>query len=43
MRLVEDITTRTQGWFNLPRAGGVAYAAQETWVLNDTIRVSYLV
>ena len=26
-------------WFNLPRDGGVAYAAQESWVLNDTIRV----
>lgn len=26
-------------WFNLPRAGGVAYAAQESWVQNETIRV----
>ncbi|KIK08096.1 hypothetical protein K443DRAFT_672979 [Laccaria amethystina LaAM-08-1] len=25
-------------WFNLPRAGGVAYAAQESWVQNETIR-----
>nr|GAT43190.1 ATP-binding cassette transporter [Mycena chlorophos] len=25
-------------WFNLPRSGGVAYAAQESWVLNETIR-----
>ncbi|KAJ7088653.1 multidrug resistance-associated ABC transporter, partial [Mycena epipterygia] len=25
-------------WFNLPRAGGVAYAAQEAWVQNETIR-----
>ncbi|KIJ49985.1 hypothetical protein M422DRAFT_246356 [Sphaerobolus stellatus SS14] len=25
-------------WFNLPRAGGVAYAAQESWVLNETIK-----
>ncbi|KAF7290261.1 Multidrug resistance-associated ABC transporter protein [Mycena indigotica] len=25
-------------WYNLPRAGGVAYAAQESWVLNETIR-----
>ena len=24
---------------NLPRAGGVAYAAQESWVQNETIRV----
>ena len=27
-------------WMNLPRRGGVAYAAQESWVLNDTIKVS---
>lgn len=26
-------------FMNLPREGGVAYAAQESWVLNDTIRV----
>ena len=26
-------------WCNLPRDGGIAYAAQETWVLNETIRV----
>lgn len=26
-------------WFNLPRQGGVAYAAQEPWVQNETIRV----
>ena len=25
-------------WFNLPRGGGVAYAAQESWVQNDTIK-----
>lgn len=28
-------------WYNLPREGGIAYAPQETWVLNDTIRVSF--
>ena len=28
-------------WFNLPRDGGIAYAAQESWVLNETIRVRY--
>lgn len=27
-------------FFHLPRAGGVAYAAQESWVQNETIRVS---
>jgi hypothetical protein len=26
-------------WFNLPRKGGVAYAAQESWVQNETIKV----
>ncbi|KAF8956143.1 P-loop containing nucleoside triphosphate hydrolase protein [Flammula alnicola] len=29
-------------WFNLPRAGGVAYAAQESWVMNATIRENIL-
>ncbi|KAL4069345.1 P-loop containing nucleoside triphosphate hydrolase protein [Scleroderma citrinum] len=24
-------------WFNLPRKGGVAYAAQESWIQNETI------
>ncbi|KAJ7323675.1 hypothetical protein DFH08DRAFT_917047 [Mycena albidolilacea] len=29
-------------WFNLPRRGGVSYAAQESWVLNDTIKNNIL-
>ncbi|KZV91533.1 P-loop containing nucleoside triphosphate hydrolase protein [Exidia glandulosa HHB12029] len=29
-------------WFNLPRDGGVAYAAQEGWVQNETIRDNIL-
>ena len=29
-------------WYNLPRQGGVAYAAQESWVQNDTIRENIL-
>ncbi|KAF9483590.1 hypothetical protein BDN70DRAFT_990288 [Pholiota conissans] len=29
-------------WFNLPRSGGIAYAAQESWVQNDTIRNNIL-
>ena len=29
-------------WFNLPREGGVAYAAQESWVQNETIRENIL-
>ncbi len=26
-------------WYNLPREAGIAYAAQESWVLNETIKV----
>ncbi|PPQ81919.1 hypothetical protein CVT24_010441 [Panaeolus cyanescens] len=29
-------------WYHLPRAGGIAYAAQESWVQNDTIRNNIL-
>ncbi|KAG1858585.1 hypothetical protein C8R48DRAFT_775022 [Suillus tomentosus] len=29
-------------WFNLPRKGGVAYAVQESWVQNETIRANIL-
>ena len=29
-------------WYNLPRGSGVAYAAQDSWVLNETIRVRHL-
>ena len=29
-------------WCNLPRGGGVAYAAQESWVQNETIRNNIL-
>lgn len=29
-------------WCNLPRVGGVAYAAQESWVQNETIRNNIL-
>ncbi|KAF7298774.1 ATP-binding cassette transporter [Mycena indigotica] len=32
------IPSSPTSWFNLPRDGGVAYAAQESWVLNETIR-----
>jgi ABC-type iron transport system FetAB ATPase subunit len=32
------IPNTNNSWMNLPRAGGIAYAAQESWVLNDTIR-----
>ncbi|KAH7927390.1 P-loop containing nucleoside triphosphate hydrolase protein [Leucogyrophana mollusca] len=29
-------------WFNLPRKGGIAYAAQESWVQSETIRDNIL-
>ena len=36
------IPSTTDAWFNLPRKGGVAYAAQESWVQNETIRDNIL-
>ncbi|KZV63091.1 P-loop containing nucleoside triphosphate hydrolase protein [Peniophora sp. CONT] len=36
------VPTAPDSWFNLPRAGGVAYAAQESWVLNRTIKDNIL-
>ncbi|KZV63784.1 P-loop containing nucleoside triphosphate hydrolase protein [Peniophora sp. CONT] len=32
----------TGGWFNLPRSEGVAYAAQEPWIQNETIKDNIL-
>ncbi|KAF7340426.1 Multidrug resistance-associated ABC transporter protein [Mycena venus] len=32
------IPSSPDSWYNLPRSFGVAYAAQESWVLNETIR-----
>ncbi|KAJ7283175.1 P-loop containing nucleoside triphosphate hydrolase protein [Mycena rebaudengoi] len=32
------IPSSPDSWYNLPRAAGVAYAAQESWVLNETIK-----
>lgn len=29
-------------WYNLPRAGGVSYATQESWVENETIKNNIL-
>ncbi|KAI9449921.1 hypothetical protein BJY52DRAFT_1227472 [Lactarius psammicola] len=29
-------------WYHLPRAGGISYAAQESWVQNETIRDNIL-
>lgn len=36
------IKSSPDSWFNLPREGGIAYAAQESWVQNDTIRNNIL-
>ncbi|KDR74315.1 hypothetical protein GALMADRAFT_250126 [Galerina marginata CBS 339.88] len=36
------IPSHPDSWFNLPREGGVAYAAQESWVQNQTIRDNIL-
>ncbi|KAF8157940.1 multidrug resistance-associated ABC transporter [Crassisporium funariophilum] len=36
------IRSDSNSWFNLPRHGGVAYAAQESWVQNETIRENIL-
>ena len=36
------IPLTADAWFNLPRKGGVAYAAQESWVQNETIRNNIL-
>lgn len=32
----------SDSWFNLPRKNGVAYAAQESWVQNATIKDNIL-
>lgn len=35
------IPSGPESWTNLPREGGVAYAAQESWVQNETIKVCH--
>ncbi|KAJ7801107.1 hypothetical protein B0H14DRAFT_2386708, partial [Mycena olivaceomarginata] len=32
------VSPTLSSWYNLPRDKGISYAAQESWVLNDTIR-----
>jgi hypothetical protein len=42
MALLGEMHFRSSGpdsWFNLPRAEGIAYCAQEAWVQNETIKV----
>lgn len=36
---MHDIPLGPDAWVNLPRHSGVAYAAQESWVMSDTIKV----
>ena len=36
------IPTTPDSFFSLPRNGGIAYAAQESWVQNETIRDNIL-
>ena len=38
---MHNVPLGPESWVNLPRKGGIAYAAQESWVLNDTIKVRY--
>ncbi|KAF8994841.1 P-loop containing nucleoside triphosphate hydrolase protein [Hymenopellis radicata] len=32
----------SEPWYNLPRAKGIAYAAQESWVQNETIKANII-
>ncbi|KAJ7214037.1 P-loop containing nucleoside triphosphate hydrolase protein [Mycena pura] len=36
------IPSSPDSWYNLPRGSGVAYATQESWVLNETIRTNII-
>ncbi|KAH9480844.1 ATP-binding cassette transporter abc4 [Psilocybe cubensis] len=36
------IPSAVDSWYNLPRGGGIAYAAQQSWVQNETIRDNIL-
>ncbi|KAF8710653.1 P-loop containing nucleoside triphosphate hydrolase protein, partial [Rhizoctonia solani] len=36
------VPSAPDSWFSLPRQGGIAYAAQEAWVQNETIRDNIL-
>lgn len=36
------VPTRSSSTFNLPRAGGVSFCVQESWVQNETIRENIL-
>ena len=36
------VPSTVDSWYNLPRRGGIAYAAQESWIQNETIRENIL-
>ncbi|KAH9016830.1 hypothetical protein EDB85DRAFT_700652 [Lactarius pseudohatsudake] len=36
------VPTSPDSWYHLPREGGVSYAAQESWVQNETVRDNIL-
>jgi ABC-type uncharacterized transport system fused permease/ATPase subunit len=40
---MHQVSLRPNAWINLPREDGIAHAAQESWVLSDTIKVLHLV
>ncbi|TDL20540.1 P-loop containing nucleoside triphosphate hydrolase protein [Rickenella mellea] len=45
MALLGEMYCKPHGpgsWYNLPRDGGIAYAAQESWVLNETVKENIL-
>ena len=42
LREMHYVPLGLDSWVNLPKTGGVAYAAQESWVLNDTIKGNIL-
>ncbi|KAI5122631.1 hypothetical protein M0805_008718 [Coniferiporia weirii] len=45
MALLGEMYCKLHGvnsWYNLPRDAGIAYAPQESWVLNETIRKNIL-
>ncbi|KAJ3814679.1 P-loop containing nucleoside triphosphate hydrolase protein [Lentinula aff. lateritia] len=39
---MQFVPTGPNSYYNLPREGGVSYAAQESWIQNDTIRNNIL-
>jgi GTPase SAR1 family protein len=38
---MHDASEGPDSWTALPRAGGVAFAVQESWIENGTIRVTW--